>query len=177
MAPKKVGKKPDVKKTRKQLRKEDRKNKKIRRNEYYTKRKKPGQFVLLTDQHRKNMEKDVQNDLQENKIKEKPKVDVKNKVQVLDRKVLTAEDFREKERKQQMKLQKEMNKQRKKQLLQANLEEDRNIKQLEKQLKLNKRKSKSIPTSFATDGLDCIFFSLTKEFSVMIYCFRFVRSM
>jgi nucleolar MIF4G domain-containing protein 1 len=154
MAPKKVGKKPDVKKTRKQLRKEDRKNKKIRRNEYYTKRKKPGQFVLLTDQHRKNMEKDVQNDQQENKIKEKPKVDVKNKVQVLDRKVLTAEDFREKERKQQMKLQKEMNKQRKKQLLQANLEEDRNIKQLEKQLKLNKRKSKSIPTSFATDGLD-----------------------
>jgi hypothetical protein len=77
MAPKKVGKKPDVKKTRKQLRKEDRKNKKIRRNEYYTKRKKPGQFVVLTDQHRKNMEKDVQNDQQANKIKEKPKVDVK----------------------------------------------------------------------------------------------------
>lgn len=39
--------KRNVQKTRKQLRKEERKNKKIKRNEYYTNRKKPGQYVLL----------------------------------------------------------------------------------------------------------------------------------
>lgn len=35
-------------------------------------------------------------------------------------------------------------------------QEDRNIKQMEKLLKLNKRKSKSMPKSFLDDGLDCI---------------------
>lgn len=49
-----------------------------------------------------------------------------------------------------------MRKSRKKQLVEANLEEDKNIKHLEKQLKLNKRKSKGIPKAFAEDGLDCI---------------------
>lgn len=66
------------------------------------------------------------------------------------------EEVLEKEKKMQLKLQKEMNKQRNKQLVQANLEEDRNIKRLEKQLKLNKRKSKAVPASFSNDGLDCI---------------------
>lgn len=51
-----------------------------------------------------------------------------------------------------------MQKQRSKQLIEANLEEDRNIKRLEKQLKLNKRKTKSIPKTFASEGLDCILF-------------------
>nr|CAD7571701.1 unnamed protein product [Timema californicum] len=36
----------------------------------------------------------------------------------------------------------------------ANEEEDKIIKKLEKQLKLNKRKSKTVPKSFALDGLD-----------------------
>ena len=46
-------------------------------------------------------------------------------------------------------------KKQKNQLLKtANLEEDRIIKKLEKQLKLNKRKKKTIPKSFAADGLD-----------------------
>lgn len=52
------------------------------------------------------------------------------------------------------KLKKEMVITRKKQLKQANEEEDRNIKFLEKQLKLNKRKAKNIPASFKEDGLD-----------------------
>lgn len=43
----------------------------------------------------------------------------------------------------------------------ANLEEDKIIKKLEKQLKLNKRKKKTIPKSFAADGLDCILFGLS----------------
>ncbi|OAD57045.1 Nucleolar MIF4G domain-containing protein 1 [Eufriesea mexicana] len=41
-------------------------------------------------------------------------------------------------------------------LKEANLKEDKVIKKLEKQLKLNKRKKKTIPKSFVTDGLDCI---------------------
>ncbi|XP_029663405.1 nucleolar MIF4G domain-containing protein 1 homolog [Formica exsecta] len=47
-----------------------------------------------------------------------------------------------------------MKKQRMEQLKRANLEEDKMIKQLEKRLKLNKRKSKSTPKSFTSDGLD-----------------------
>ncbi|KAL1497289.1 hypothetical protein ABEB36_008279 [Hypothenemus hampei] len=47
-----------------------------------------------------------------------------------------------------------MSKQRREQLLKENEEEDKNIKRLEKLLKLNKRKSKSIPKSFVDDGLD-----------------------
>lgn len=48
-----------------------------------------------------------------------------------------------------------MAKQRKEQLLQANAKEDRLLNKLEKQLKLNKRKAKSIPKSFVADGLSC----------------------
>ncbi|CAG9862667.1 unnamed protein product [Phyllotreta striolata] len=47
-----------------------------------------------------------------------------------------------------------MKKQRFKQLLEANKEEDKIIQQMEKQLGLKKRKSKSIPKSFTEDGLD-----------------------
>lgn len=48
-----------------------------------------------------------------------------------------------------------MAKQRKQQLLEANAEEDQTIRKLEKQLKLNKRKTKAVPKSFSEDGLDC----------------------
>lgn len=50
-------------------------------------------------------------------------------------------------------------KQRMEQLKRANLEEDKMIKQLEKRLKLNKRKNTSIPKSFTSDGLDCILYN------------------
>lgn len=46
-----------------------------------------------------------------------------------------------------------------KQLKWANAEEDKMIKQLEKRLKLNKRKSKFVPKSFVEDGLDCILYN------------------
>ncbi len=45
-------------------------------------------------------------------------------------------------------------KQRTKQLQIANKLEEKNIKKIEKQLKLNKRKSKGVPKSFVDDGLD-----------------------
>ncbi|XP_012175846.2 nucleolar MIF4G domain-containing protein 1 homolog [Bombus terrestris] len=49
-------------------------------------------------------------------------------------------------------------------LNEANLEEDREIKKLEKRLKLNKRKNKTIPKSFVTDGLDYLLdFCLEKD--------------
>lgn len=52
-----------------------------------------------------------------------------------------------------------MEEQRKRMLQQANEEEDKIIKKLEKQLGLNKTKNKN--SYFADDGLDCI---LTKSF-------------
>lgn len=80
-------------------------------------------------------------------------------------KVPTTEEIRKKEFKEQKKLEKEMVKKRNKQLFEANKEEDRIIKQLEKHLGLKKRKSKALPKSFAEDGLDCkvlnIFFCLS----------------
>ena len=42
--------------------------------------------------------------------------------------------------------------------LDAVKEDDHMIKQMEKNLKLNKRKSKNLPQSFVNDGLDCILF-------------------
>uniref|UniRef100_K1QBK5 Nucleolar MIF4G domain-containing protein 1 n=1 Tax=Magallana gigas TaxID=29159 RepID=K1QBK5_MAGGI len=44
---------------------------------------------------------------------------------------------------------------RKEQLLDDNRKEDRMLKQLEKNLRLNKRKSKTLPQAFVNDGLDC----------------------
>merc|ERR1719369_275674 len=55
-----------------------------------------------------------------------------------------------------IRLSEQQKKQRKKQLNQANEEELKNIKQLEKQLGLKKRKSKNLPKSFLDDGLDYI---------------------
>lgn len=54
-----------------------------------------------------------------------------------------------------------MQKQRLEQLTKANLVEDKAIKRLEKQLKLNKRKSKTLPKSFSSDGLDCMLITVS----------------
>ncbi|XP_054712602.1 nucleolar MIF4G domain-containing protein 1-like isoform X2 [Uloborus diversus] len=57
-----------------------------------------------------------------------------------------------------------MNKVRKKQLLEANDEEDRTIKRLEKLLKLKKKKSKKkLPSCFADDGLDYLLEVIDKK--------------
>ncbi|KRT81456.1 hypothetical protein AMK59_6348 [Oryctes borbonicus] len=137
-------------KTRKQLRKDQRKMKKQRRAEYYTNRPKPGRFVLKPSED-VVAEKTLEND---HKSFQKPE---KKKLKNTPNK-RTNSNFNEieNEKRKQKKLEKEMQKQRKKQLFEANLQEDRNIKQLEKQLKLNKRKSKLIPKTFASEGLDYI---------------------
>jgi len=53
-------------------------------------------------------------------------------------------------------LNRQQKKQRKRQLTLANVEEMKNIKQLEKQLGMKKRKSKNLPKCFLDDGLDYI---------------------
>lgn len=58
-------------------------------------------------------------------------------------KIKKSEEFEYKKKKQKCKLLKE-----------ANLKEDKEIRKLEKKLKLTKRKKKTIPKSFVTDGLD-----------------------
>ncbi|XP_074659239.1 uncharacterized protein LOC141911993 [Tubulanus polymorphus] len=52
---------------------------------------------------------------------------------------------------------------RRKQLMMENEREDKLIKRLEKQMKLNRRKSKNLPKSFTDDGLDYIFETLDSE--------------
>lgn len=125
---------------RKQQRKEKRKEKKVKKNEYYSKRNKPGQFVLKPN----NNECEEVSDLPKKKTNAGAGSNV-----------LSTEAIRKKEHKEQKRIQKQMDEQRKKQLLKENVFEDKNIKRLEKMLHLNKRKAKSLPKSFAVDGLDC----------------------
>ncbi|KAK2141331.1 hypothetical protein LSH36_1120g01062 [Paralvinella palmiformis] len=54
-------------------------------------------------------------------------------------------------------------------LIEANKVEDRAIKQLEKQLKLNKRKRKSLPLSFKNDGLDYILNAVDSDHLQAVY--------
>lgn len=77
------------------------------------------------------------------------------------------DDLRAREKQSRAQLEKDMAIARQKQLLEANQEEDRNIRQLAKLLKLNRRKTKSIPKSFKEDGLDCILLYL---FIQSFYC-------
>lgn len=137
----KVNKSKSIQKTRKQLRKEKRQQKKISRAVYYQKKKSIDQSEKTPGISRTDGDKSM-------KIKEKN--DTKQLPSVRTQKRQKTKDTKEE------KMQKNAKKQRTVQLKRANLEEDRTIKQLEKQLKLNKRKSKSIPKSFVSDGLDCI---------------------
>ncbi|XP_054266390.1 nucleolar MIF4G domain-containing protein 1 [Macrosteles quadrilineatus] len=145
--------------SRKDLRKQMRKEKKAKKNEYFKKKnikgvinenKKPGKpkfnYNLNTKCPPKIVEdhKKVENDPKDNKIPTKPQksfIDLQNK--------LHKEEMREKS-----KLERGIRNQRKKMLMEANKEEDKEIKRLEKQLKLNKRKSKTVPKSFVDEGLD-----------------------
>lgn len=128
-----------VVKTRKELRKEKRKQKKTNRAEHYqNKNQSPGKYVLNP-----NPEKPVQKSTESQSAGGKLDHDREKKKQDIDKK-------------RRIRLEKQMEKNRKIHLKEANIEEDKIIKRLEKDLKLNKRKSKSIPKSFQTDGLNCI---------------------
>lgn len=145
-------------KSRKQMRKELRKQKKINKSIYFkNKRELCVNITNVNDDkinHNKIINKET-NRLESSK-KYKKKNDCFEKVnhsiismtncseQVKTKK---SKEFEYKKKIQKCKLLKE-----------ANLKEDKEIKKLEKKLKLNKRKKKTIPKSFITDGLDCILF-------------------
>nr|CAI5818814.1 unnamed protein product [Callosobruchus analis] len=142
----------EVKKTRKQLRKEMRKEKKHKRSLYMNQRK-----FLKKASSQLNIEQDAIQIEEKTGIKIPKKGTGKqtvcSKLQNVQKQA-TSEQLQKKDRIRQRLLEKEMSEQRKKKLLEANAEEDRIIRQLEKRLGLNKRKTKSLPKGFKTDGLD-----------------------
>ncbi|XP_074027551.1 nucleolar MIF4G domain-containing protein 1 homolog [Leptinotarsa decemlineata] len=144
-------KKPTLKKlTRKQQRKEMRKDKKARRNEFYSKKKIPA--ALVPNPERTSIQNEKSNQL----IDEKPpeqKRKFRNDVSANQINETTVVQSRKKEMER---IQKEMAKQRKKQQLLHIEEEDRIIKKMEKQLGLKKKKAKSIPKFMMEDGFDYI---------------------
>lgn len=139
-------------KTRKELRKEKRQEKKQKKNEYFSNRK---QNKIKPEMVQKIENKQIRNKI----IPQQDVTDTNNKG--ID-KLATAESLLEKQRIRERQIQKSIQSNsknvRNKQLLTANKEEDKEIKKLEKLLNLNKRKSKKIPSSFVSDGLDCILF-------------------
>ncbi|CAB3230481.1 unnamed protein product [Arctia plantaginis] len=133
---------PKFENTRKALRKQKRQQKKVHRQEHYLKsvKKQPSQVKYTPGQFVKRPPESPE-----------PGVEIKKKAKIetpLD--ILSKE--RMKETKATEKLKSEMEERRNRMLLQANEEEDKIIKKLEKQLGLNKSKNKS--KNFASDGLD-----------------------
>ncbi|KAK1885543.1 Nucleolar MIF4G domain containing protein 1 [Dissostichus eleginoides] len=130
------------KKSRKDLRKETRKFKKAKMKNYYEGNK------TLIEPPNEELEKHTKK--KRLKKKKKPKV---NNEEVSTSEATEQPNKSKKPSKKVNKLQES----RKIALLEANEQEDREIKKLEKCLGLNKRKNKkSLPQSFVTDGLDYI---------------------
>jgi hypothetical protein len=137
MKPKKNQPERKIHKSRKELRKEHRKLKKAKRNEFFQRKK---------NKSKKSVGENTTNDVPMPSSANVPVSKVHDKRGVK----------KYSERSGCQKLQMDMKNQRIKQLKKANQQEDRVIRKLEKQLKLNKKKRKSIPKSFTADGLDCI---------------------
>ncbi|KAL6097731.1 nom1 [Pungitius sinensis] len=140
------------KKSRKELRKEKRKNKKVRMKCYYEGKK----SLPIDDGENSKIVVDApqQQQQQQKKKKEKAKKEVlKSPSSVPEKPDGSKAPSSSKKSKKINKLQQS----RKSALLEANEEEDREIKRLERRLGLNKRKNKkTLPQSFTVDGLDYI---------------------
>lgn len=147
--------------SRKELRKQLRKEKKSKRNEYFKNKKKIQLMKLsaqdtIKEKDSYNISKTKNTPTNKGMTNKTSKVVTKQESTFIDKQnKLNKEEKREK-----AKLERGMVKQRKITLMEANKKEDKEIKKLEKQLKLNKRKSKSVPKSFIDEGLDCILFIL-----------------
>ena len=129
-------------KSRKQMRKELRQQKKINRSVYLKNRNELRTTRGYVNDNETNHSELVDKTIQK-RYKECTKEIKKRKLEELEHK--------KKNKKHKL-------------LNEANLEEDREIKKLEKRLKLNKRKNKTIPKSFVTDGLDYLLdFCLEKD--------------
>lgn len=120
-----------ITKSRKEARKEQRKQKKLAKAAYFQRKKEPieGQVVA------------------KRVSEEKGNKESKNVTEKKTKKLVTEE-------KRQREFERKKRQRRRQQLKEENLKEDRIIKRLEKQLKLNKKKSKTVPKSFVADGLD-----------------------
>ncbi|KOB69029.1 Nucleolar MIF4G domain-containing protein 1 [Operophtera brumata] len=134
---------PKVGNSRKAIRKQKRQQKKVHRQEHYLKKKTDVEKPVYTAGRFVKRPADVA----------EPKIEAKKKKPNLQP---TAQDIlsrqRAKEMKEAGKLKSQMEEQRRQILMQANEDEDRLIKKLEKQLGLNKSKNKN--NYFADDGLD-----------------------
>lgn len=146
-------------KTRRELRKEDRKRKKTEKVKSYLDR-----LQRFKAKKNKNKNTNIKNQEVNNEVsrifeKKKPgESDFSLKIDK-SRHERTLTDISKdnmKTKRDQKALENKMKEQRKKSLLEANREEDKIISNLEKQLKLNRRKSKTMPASFVSSGLDCI---------------------
>lgn len=147
-------------KSRKELRKQKRKLKKSKMNSHYM-----GQSLLKPSEE----EEPAQNEENTQKPAAKPIGKLKNaaqRQQETNKDNINMKDGVEETTKRKVHFSEHLPKQRtksslhesrKRALLEANIEEDKEIKKLEKRLGLNKRKNKkSLPQSFTNDGLDYI---------------------
>ncbi|XP_035444253.2 nucleolar MIF4G domain-containing protein 1 homolog [Spodoptera frugiperda] len=134
--------KPQFENTRKALRKQKRLQKKVHRQEHYLKKNVEKQQPVYT----------AGRFVKRPAESPEPKVEVKKKKPKLETPLDILNKERQKEKNVEKKLKNEMEEQRKRMLQQANEEEDKIIKKLEKQLGLNKTKNKN--SYFADDGLD-----------------------
>ncbi|XP_061521732.1 LOW QUALITY PROTEIN: nucleolar MIF4G domain-containing protein 1 [Phycodurus eques] len=132
-------------KSRKELRKEKRKLKKARMKSHYQ-GKMTGNLPSGDAEQAVTPRKQMENGgNKKDEVKKGPKTNVK-KPKVAPKKTNKLQESR------------------KKALLEANEQEDREIKKLERYLKLNKRKNKkSLPQSFVADGLDYILSALDSD--------------
>nr|XP_022293995.1 nucleolar MIF4G domain-containing protein 1-like isoform X1 [Crassostrea virginica] len=128
--------------SRKKKRKEERKLKKARRHAFRCGRQLPTMEMWMEKKEDTSKFDTKKKSLQ--KLKEKKK---KQKAKLKEVKKLKEREERDS---------------RKEQLMDDNVKEDRMLKQLEKNLRLNKRKSKNLPQAFVNDGLDFLLDSLDK---------------
>lgn len=151
------------KKNRKGLRKEKRKLKKAQKKSHYMGQSlqnpseepapnTPAEKEEKTQKPALKTTGNLKNAAQKQQKTNKDSVNTKdNEEETTKRKVHFSEDLPKQRKKSSL------NESRKRTLLEANIEEDKEIKRLEKRLGLNRRKNKkSLPQSFANDGLDYI---------------------
>ena len=130
--------------SRKELRKNIRKMKKLKKQEFFLQKKKGEVEAEKPSKVTFSKNADIQKDkvIKTAEVKTKAKPPEKTKSQLLQ------------EQQKKDKLKREQVQRRKKQLIIANRVEDKEIKRIEKQLKFNKRKSKAIPKCLVDDELD-----------------------
>ncbi|XP_059472617.1 nucleolar MIF4G domain-containing protein 1 [Neocloeon triangulifer] len=150
------GKRKNAPKTRRDLRKEKRQAKKVKKQQHTLNKSHKGKREIQQQPVQPNDNSDVDSDeLEEPMVKLVPKEKPKKSEGKIKKKIKTDEEKDSNDfRKEKNKLEADMQKQRVQQLLDANKEEDRNIRMLEKLMKMNKRKSKKLPKSFVDEGLD-----------------------